>query len=192
MNNRTISIFEDDDYNNNLYTFNLEKKTNFLKNKKFCCFNLKDSYKQYIFCGFDSSCGSKTKNVFVDSWLDDFNLFKYQCKVGIKLLKAQDLKIIGEKFKDKMGSVEADLAAKRESLIHKRVNERDLILLRKKALSTENMGYKVLAKEIDLDSLITKEEKEREELEFKNLLEKIKKEKMKKHCLRKKIKEKQL
>ena len=61
MNNKTIFIFEDDNYHDNMYTFKLEN-INLLIELKFCYINIKDNYKEFHFCGFESSCGSIKKN----------------------------------------------------------------------------------------------------------------------------------
>jgi hypothetical protein len=56
----------------------------------------------------------------------------------------------------------------------------------------EDLGFKVINKELNIEMLLKKEEKQREALETKNLLKKIKLEKKKKECLDKKIKEREM
>lgn len=188
MNNKTFTIYEDDSYETHMYAFQLSN-TNFIKSGKQCCFALKDNYKKYDFCGFDSECNRK-KNAWAQGWGDDFSLFKYQCKAGIRLLNSRDLKVLNDKIKDKLGHVKADLVNKKQKMVTKKIKQRDLQVFSNKVTNTQNMGLKVLSKQLNIEDLLTKEEKDKEALDVKNILDKIKKEKEKKKCLHNKIKEK--
>ena len=115
-----------------------------------------------------------------------------QCKVGMQLLNPSDLLILGEKIKNKLGSLKADLANDKQEIINKKTKERDLNIMSKKIKKTQDLGYKVLGKELNIEALITKEEQEKEQLDIKNLLLKIQKEKSKRKCLVKNIKLKKL
>ena len=190
MNNKTFSIFEDDNYHSKLYTYQLDNSQLFISTNMKCCFNLKDNYHQYDFCGFESECGAR--NEWALGWSNDWDLFKIQCKVGIKLLDATDLRILNDEYKNKIGQVNEDLVAEKEKVVQRKIKEKDLEIMSSKIANSQNMGFQVLSKELNIEDLITKEEKDREELERKNLLDKIKREKKKKECLEKKIKYKRL
>jgi hypothetical protein len=189
MNNYTISVYQDDNYQDNLYSFKLDN-SRLLLNQKKCCINVKDNYKEMQFCGFESDCGSIRKNTWANSWSKDFNLFKFQCKVGIKLLNPGDLTILGEKMKNKLGALKDDLVAEKQKLVNKKNKKRDVELMSLKIKKTQDMGFKVIEKELNIESLVAQEEKDKEALEMRNLMSKLKKEKKKRSCLDKKIKEK--
>ena len=110
----------------------------------------------------------------------------------MQLLNPSDLLILGEKIKNKLGSLKADLANDKQEIINKKTKERDLNIMSKKIQKTQDLGYKVLGKELNIEALITKEEQEKEQLDIKNLLLKIQKEKSKRKCLVKNIKLKKL
>jgi len=72
------------------------------------------------------------------------------------------------------------------------MNQKNVRMLGGKIAKMQDMGYRVLNKEMNIESLLKKEEQQREELELKNLLAKIRAEKRKKECMDKKIREREL
>jgi hypothetical protein len=79
MNNQTISLYSDDEYENKIYTYNLPR-TSISRVKDFCCINLRDSMRSSKLCGFDANCGTRLNNKWVEDWIKDFNLFRNDCR----------------------------------------------------------------------------------------------------------------
>ena len=71
MNNKSVSIYQDESLHSNFMTL-LLKDTNLFKSE-IGCFILKGSNQKVQICGLGD-----TK--FVEEWTYDFNLFKYQCR----------------------------------------------------------------------------------------------------------------
>jgi len=65
MNNRTLSVFEDDSYKKLVYSFNLTKTILTPDTKEFCVMVLKDNNKMMKIRGFDASCGNPPIDKFV-------------------------------------------------------------------------------------------------------------------------------
>jgi len=86
MNLQTISIFNDDTYQELYYSFELDK-TRFLVKQEHCCFGIKDNWKDETICGYKEYCGPKTQNIWTDGWSKDIKLFKEDCKVEVKSMK---------------------------------------------------------------------------------------------------------
>jgi len=79
MNNMTISIFNDDNYEELFYSYILQN-TKFVYSREHCCFKLEDTTKRSKICGYNEFCGPKNRNIWSDQWSRDFNLFKGACK----------------------------------------------------------------------------------------------------------------
>jgi len=79
MNNMTISIFNDDNYEQLFYSYILQN-TKFVNSREHCCFNLEDTTKRSKICGYKEFCGPNNRNIWADQWVKDFNLFKGACK----------------------------------------------------------------------------------------------------------------
>jgi len=78
MNNQTVSVYSDDDYENKMYMYNLE--TTSLLRKGYCCVKIRDTYKSLKFCGYSSECGNNQNNKWTENWGKEFNLFKNDCR----------------------------------------------------------------------------------------------------------------
>jgi len=81
LNRRTISVFTDEEFKNNVFSFNI-KQTEFTPySKDKCCFNLESGSDLYTICGgFGQRCGGgREKYSFFQDWRKDFNLFKFGC-----------------------------------------------------------------------------------------------------------------
>jgi len=191
MNNKTFSLFEDENYQNNMYTFQL-KEMYFYRSKEWCCMQLKDEVKEFKVCGFEAMCGPRTKNEWVDEWDSAYQLFVRDCQAGITLLNPQDLKYLYGDMKDKLGQISADIENKKERILEEKLKEKNVRILGGRIKKMENLGFKVLKKELNIEMLLKKEEKQREQVELKGLFKKIRLEKKKKECMDKKIKEREL
>jgi len=83
MNNMTISIFNDDNYQELNYSYDLARTKLVIDNTKWCCFTLEDNWRKSNICGYKEYCGAKDKNEWVDGWNNDFTLFKTSCKTTL-------------------------------------------------------------------------------------------------------------
>ena len=195
MNNKTLSLFTDDDYENKLYSFNNDV-TSIFKDREYCCVKFQDSFKQFKLCGFPSNCGTRVNNKWAEDWVKHFNFFKKECKTGFKetgILSEDDEKSLDNTFKKTLGDasneLQEELIAEKQKLIIKNVRKAERNKIERKVSDTQNIGFKVLTKEAELENLISKEEKEKEGKDLKTMITKIKNEKKKRKCLKKTLKQ---
>jgi len=211
LNNNTLSIYSDDDYENKIYNFNLET-SNLLKGNTFCCIVARDTYKAMNLCGFSNECGSKIKNTWTKQWLKDFELFKRDCRTKrqhtfIKTLMNGNLNDLVDNMSKKDGidssaieKLKLEFANRLKDTI---INAKEGLILdnfRKqqkqnalgRVMNMQSLENRAIKKEIDLENLVKNEEKEREEMEFKKIKKRIKKERKKKKCLKIKLKKREL
>jgi hypothetical protein len=100
MNNFTLSIFENSNYNSNMMTFDLEKTQLFISKEHPWCILIQQKIQQAELCPF--SMDHKDTS-FVEEWNNDFQLFKYKCHVD---RKAEDVESqINYKLKQKLVSI---------------------------------------------------------------------------------------
>ena len=186
MNNRTITLFEDENYHKQVFTFNLPQVSFFQSVKDHCCFILRSLNKEYEICGFNTNCGNKENPVFFKSWQNDFFLWQTKCFVSL------DDKAWDEKSKrdwdDKLQAANLDLLDEKAKLIKAKLNAFQDNKIERKIKSTQNNVMSALQKEARMEKLLANEEKEKYQTETRNLLETIKKEKVKKSCLVKALK----
>ena len=219
MNNKTLTILEGTDYENQLYTFNL-KDTNFLfnsKNKN--CWGIQEnkpisdfeSGKAFNFCPF----GVKTNAIdWVNEWQYDYSLFKNQCAIqkmsknaekqkdGLDpnkedkndkndwdKLKDGDMGDDGDELDNKLNQIKAEIIRDKETKLQKHNEEAEERLNEEKLNSME---LEAINKEFNLEELIEKDEAERERKEEANMYDQLKAEEDKRNCLMKTIKEKEI
>jgi len=195
MNNITVTIFKDDEYQDVYHSFELEK-TAFIKlSNHFCCFNLKDSVKSSILCGYEKFCGSSSAdNKWVNEWSEHFQLFKVGCKVGKMetLLSPDDEKELADNLRKKLGQAKMDINGKKEKMIKQQMLMNTNNNYKLKVIKTQNLGLKAIQKELQMENLIKNEEKQKEEEEIASIMKKIQEEKDKAACLRNTIRERDL
>jgi hypothetical protein len=192
MNNHTLSIFQDDDYSDMLFTFNLIT-TSFYQKERHCCFSIVDREKQQSICGYPENCGSAEKNEWANKWREDFTLFKTICHTGRQdtLLTESDLNHLHESKLDPLGIDIDKVKRRKKELQDELMNDReDKFLTNIK--QTEDLGFKAIQRELDIENMIKKEENARENIDIIDLEDKIKKEERKAKCIKKKIQEKDL
>ena len=192
MNNQTFTIFGDDSYSNVIYSFKLEY-SHIMSMGSFCCFSIKDSHKDFKICGYQAYCGNKLTNNWVEQWKKDFLLFKVDCRVGREkaLLSQEDEHNLDDDFNGKVGAAKEELIALNAELMEKKERKEEQRLMRGKVLASQNNGFTLLQKEINLENMIRKEEKEKEGLEIKNVIKILMDEKKKKKCLMKTLRQRQ-
>lgn len=192
MNNYTITMYKDDDYQDVEHSFKLDETRFKIDKNHFCCFTLTDETAEKMVCGYDKYCGSAEGNEWALGWNKHFGLFKNACRMGrYTLLTHIDEENLKKGLKKKISDGKSDMQRKRAKLI----KERLLKSMAKKnnpIKKAHEDGFKALTKELKLEKLIKAEEMEREKLELDNIASKINLEKEKANCLKRNIKEKKL
>ena len=193
MNNRTITVFQDDDYSDMLKTFQL-KSSYLMNSEKFCCFGIRDNEKELRLCGYPENCGDRSKNGWVDQWKEDFNLFRTVCRVGMQetMLTADDMnRLNGTDLMDPLG-IDIDAVRRRKQQLRDDINLDNDKMYKKNILQTQELGFKAIEREFNIENMIKKEEKAKEDSEMLDIEDQIKKEEKKASCIKKQIEEKDL
>ena len=192
MNNQTISIFNNDDFSSHLLNFKLEE-TNFLP-KQYCCFTLRDKEKSKHICGYPENCGLDIKaNKWATDWQRDHHLFKVLCKTGreAKMITEDDLKGINEDDVGlNEGGIDVDIVVKRKRQLLKEMHAEETKAFKQNIAQTQEVGYRAIEREINIENLVKKEEQAKEEAEIHLLEKKVKSEEKKAECVHKSIEEK--
>ena len=189
MNNRTITIYQDDTYATILATFLLQASKLARVESKSNCFKLISNNKKMEVCELQG-----TKGNFVEEWDYDFNLFKFQCRTAmpeIKISTTEEKKLENE-YKEKVSEAKIDIVRERQQAIKQAVEKNDEILLEKKVQGTQTITLQAVQKELQLEDLLEKEEKQKEEIETEEITQKIEEEKKKDECLNKMIQQREL
>jgi len=189
MNNKTISIYSDEELAKSNATF-LLRNTEFkrvIDSQR--CFMLIGQNQQAQICQLDPNQAE-----FVEQWDYDFNLFKHQCKekrptYDIDRNGASEIK---KQFENKVQRIKTDLIKEQHTNIIKNSQEKEEVKLVKKVKDTQKITITAIARENKLEDLLEKEEKAREMQEQDELMKEFEKEKKKHECLLRSIKEKQL
>jgi len=191
MNNRTITVFQDDDYSDMIFTYKLSN-TNFKNSRNFCCFNLQDSEKENRICGYPENCGDDhAKNSWANQWKKDFTLFKTVCKTGLeeKMLTEDEDNFVSTDANDPLT---LDDVRRRKNQLKDEINFENEKKLKKNVVKTQEVGFRVIEREFNIENMIKKEEKAKEEAELDKIEDQIKKEEKKANCVKKNIEEKEL
>lgn len=203
MNNFTISLYQDDSSSSLIHSFLLDK-SDLLRDKEFCCFNLKDSRQVVNICGFQNKCHSDNKKAFSDDispfvveWERDFKTFKVDCRVGrdTTLITPDDENALNQNLRKKMNQVRMDVIGQRRESIRNGMIMDSLPggkTYKKKFDNVQDLSMKAVQKELNLEKMIEDEEKLREEYEINELEKKIAQEKEKTNFMNQNIEEKEL
>lgn len=194
MNNRTFTIYKDDEYQDVEYSYDLTKTAFVIIANQFCCFDVKDSIRSSKICGYEKNCGDVAKNQWVNEWSKDFTTFKVDCNVGTQetLLSPDDEQQLAEDLRKKLGQARMDAMEDKEKKLKQQMMLGSNSSFKKQVTKTQNLGFAAIQKEMQLENLIKNEEKEKEDQEITTLLKKIEKEKEKEQCLHNTIKERDL
>ena len=196
MNNRTLTVLEGTEYDQQIHTFNLPYTKIYQINNRRDCFGIEEERPvrlndptKMIFCDFNAG---KTHGIErVNEWDYDFNLFKYQCstpkdwKSFNKTLNNQEENALN----NKMNQAKADIIKEKELKLQKQAEEEEI---RNAEEKINSMELEAIQKEFNLEELIEKDEKEREKAEEEKIRQEIEKEKEKRECLLRNIREKQI
>jgi len=188
MNENTLTLFQDDTYKTMLMSFLLED-TKFARIANTPCFQLLSNNNQAKICEIEST----TPN-FVEEWDYDFHLFQIQCKKNrpeVQLDDAEEKKL-EQDYKDSVDQAKLDVVREKQKALKKAVEETEELEMKKNVKKTQNMTVQAVKKEMQLERMLEKEEKEKEAIETKELVQQITQEKKKKDCLIKVIKEREM
>jgi hypothetical protein len=195
MNNKTISLFGSSDYNSLIMSFELELTEISPSKAHTNCFILSQgeitdlNILQAEICPFGMDMSSKIYN----QWIYDFNLFKHQCHSNKETIEldSSDAKALDDKYNKKLASAKLDIVEDRERLVKEKLSQKDEKKYNVQIMKTNEMAMQAVQKEVSLETMVRKEEEEREQLAEKELLAKLDEEKEKQHCLVKSIQEKE-
>jgi len=194
MNNRTLSIFEDDSYKKLVFSYNLTRTLLTPDPNEFCVMILKDSNNMTRIRGFDAQCGNPPIDKFVDGWKRDFNMFKNECYQGRQeVLLDKDLQAkIDSMAKKKTELASMAAAAEKAEEAKENFSSGEANVLSGSVLNTEKLGLTAVNKEQQIENMIIAEEKEKQDLDLKKIQEQISQENKRADVINVSIKEKEL
>ena len=117
MNPMSISIFNDDTYQELFYSFDMHK-TKFIVSKTHCCFVLQDNWKKESICGYNEYCGKRKENIWVDGWSNDFKLFNGECRQELKSTKNLNDLLAGKDIEDEISKKSEEIMEEVNLLIN--------------------------------------------------------------------------
>lgn len=189
MNNKSISVYQDETLQTNLMTFILSSSQFIRVKGDTRCFILSGLNTKAQFCQLDSQSGN-----FVEEWDYDFNLFKFQCKQKrdvIDLGKTEEKKLEKD-FQVKVNQLKMDMVEKKAEKVKEQVESKEEVKLQKKIEQTQAMTLMAIQKELKLEEMLEKEEEQKEKDQEITMQTQLEAEKKKNECLTKTIKEKQI
>lgn len=188
MNTNTISLFNDDNFKNAVFSFNLKNTEIAPKKTNKCCFELQSNKMSFTICGgFGQPCKITKSLSFTDQWVKDFTLFKQGCYQNLKI-KLWKKTMEKKALKNAMDAAGLGGLNDRANLIKKKVHQKQMDQWNKKIQNTENTAMKAMKREFDIEKMLQAELQLKAELESKKLLNLKKREKKKKECLQKALK----
>jgi len=192
MNNQTLTIFGDDSYTRSMYSFQMETSS-LKKVKDFCCISVTDSHKQVNLCGYETDCGNKMTNPWATGWENDFHFFKYECFLGRakQLLSPGDEHKLVDEYQGRLNFAKEELVRLKGKEVEKEQIRKEKRTQRGALMKTQNDAWVVIQKEMDLEAMIKKEEKEKEGVELEDVAKVLEKEKKRKQCMKKTLKKRE-
>jgi hypothetical protein len=186
LNNFTISLYANSEYNSNIITFELEK-TELINSKEHpYCFFLKTESKEIEICSFYM----KKDTNFLEEWHYDFELFKNKCRVD---RESDDIKReIKRRLKKKANEIQNQLQAKKKELVQEKLKDEEADKLATKLADTADLTFTALQREETLEAMIKEEELQKEANRKEQLEKLIKQEEEKKNRIDQTIKEKEM
>jgi len=194
INNRTISLFEDNNYDNAVFSYNLQDSTLNPFKDDHCCFFIQSLNKRQKICAL-SDCGSKAEPKFLNSWKYSFSLFQKKCyrKIETKRVAEKSLDDVQKESSPEMASMNIDEAEveEREKLINNKLNEQADVFLDKKLEKNQQTALKALTRELNLEERLKREEMMKAKEETNTLIKKMNFENKKKEKLEEALEEKE-
>ncbi len=189
MNNKSISVYQDESLQTNLMTFMLRNTQFKINADNPRCFYLKSLASEAEFCQLDSGNGD-----FVAEWNFDFNLFKEKCKEKREVieLKASEQKKLQADYKAKVEQINLDMVQETAKKVKQSQEVQTEKKLEEDIEKTQAMSFTAVQKELKLEEMLEKEESQREANEEREMRLQIEAEKKKNDCLSKSIQEKEI
>lgn len=189
MNNRTISVFQNEDYESVLISFDLQKTT-FNKSPLESCFILQDLHikdKIAELCPF----GADRDHKIFSEWENDFATFKQKCYSPLppEEILFKDLR---RKYEEKVNNAKMEVAMEREALLERKLKQKEDTDLDIDMKKTNELAFSVIKKELTLEELIKREEEDRERVEQDDIKSEIECEEKKSKVLMQVIHEKEI
>jgi hypothetical protein len=186
MNEKTISVYTNENLETLLATFVLEKTVFKVSSRDNKCFILDSEIAKGEFC----KLSNESKINFFEEWNYDFHLFKIQCRTerDVVELNNKEEKELSDELEKKIDSAKLDVIKERTKRIQKKVEEAPI----NKVDKLQETAMLAMKKELAIDGLLQKEEMDREEAEIKEMKLQYESEKKKDECLMKSIKEKEI
>jgi hypothetical protein len=189
MNNKTVTLFNGESYDSQIKTFDLQMTELKSSSEHPNCFYFTSGTKKAELCPFGFDTSDKT----LGEWFEHFNLFKHQChtnrtKFGLNITDDDALK---RKLQEKIAQAKKDVLDDREQEMKTKLEFDDEQELQSDVKASTAVTLQAIQKELDLEAMIRREEKEREKNEIIEIKKKIDEEKKKSDCLIKNIKKKQ-
>ena len=156
MNNKTISAYAGEHYDLLKVAFDLTNTVLSPSKDHEYCFILNDPSKEGEFCFF----AAESDQAHYDQWDYDFHLFKFQCRIRKPIQKLNELD--KEEFKNRMKEEREGLLLDQEQDLIKKQEEQKEDEIQTKVVQTNKVALQAIQKELNLDSLIEREEKQRE------------------------------
>jgi hypothetical protein len=185
MNNKSVTVYQDETLATNLGTFMLNQTTFGRVKDDAKCFILVGLQSKMQFCQLDSTNGQN----FVEEWDYDFNLFKYQCKQPREKVEMDNDEQV---FQAKLGKIQGELALSKAKIVRQKEEVKEEAKMQTVVENTQKTTLEAVEKELRMEDLLEKEEVAKEKLEQEKLRQMIEMEKNKDECLQKNIREKQI
>jgi len=191
MNDRSISLYQDDTMTNKIVTFLLNEAV-FARVKDLPnCFKIKSTLREELICQIEAP----KHGDFVEEWDYDFNLFKNQCfkkrQRSSNILKAEEEKL-EKKFEEQVNSLKLDIVAEKAEVIKKEIEKDEEVKLTSKVETARTTSMMAIQKETKLEELLEREESSKEDNETETLTIQMTEEKKKEECFLKALKEKEI
>lgn len=167
MNNRTLTVFEGEDYRSITNTFLLKRSSFIADGDNKGCFFIKEATNSPIkFCSITDD--QKT----VEQWDYDFNLFKFQCNYN-RPEYAYDIEM---KLKNKISDLKKNILVEVQEKNKEKAEQNEEKKMEKDVKDCNKVALKAIEKELNLEEMIRKEEILREKKQEEEMLKRIKQE----------------
>jgi len=183
MNNRTLSVFEGEEYKTITHTFMLKRSSFIEDGEHKGCFYIKESLGEPV-----RFCDIQEDQKHVEQWDYDFNLFKFQCNNG----RQEYVTDVQNKMNEKIAEIKKHVLIEIHEKNKEKAEENEEKKMDKDVKNCNTVALKAIEKELNVEEMIRREEILREKKEEAEMEKRIKQEESRSECLSKAIKEKEL
>ena len=171
MNNRTLSVFEGEDYNSISNTFLLKSSSFIIDKENKGCFFIKENSRNGNLIKF---CSITDNQIDIEKWDYDFNLFKYQCNYNKP--EYSYVNEAQEKLKEKISEFKENILNEVQEKNKAKAEENEEKEMEKDVNNCNKVALKAIEKEVNIEELIRKEEILREKKQEEEMIKRIKEE----------------